>query len=678
MYQGLDKNGGGIVGSKESSQAISIEFNDICDTTSSEEILICQEVNDETNEIQKVFACAELNQFNGTLNWIKSYDEKFILNKTIGMSQMTSMLHDIDRNSVYERAIQFTINKFIEKYNRQPTVLDIGTGTGLLAMMCIRHGAQYVIGCEMFEALAEVAREVIEQNNYSDKILIVAAKSCDIEALPFSPDIIISELLDSSLLGEGVIFSHQDAILRFLDRSLSTNNNNCDNNNCDNNYDDNEDIETRIIPHSATVYGTLIESVMLNHMGSLSESLCFGEGLSIHRKINLDNNEESICKWSRMIPVHWKEQFENQETNILTDSIPLISVEFFHDQIQDTYQNKIQMTILKDGIVHGLLCWWNLNLVSPIFQENITYSTKPNVHKWQDHWQQVVIPFPGNGIECYQGDIFTINIFHDGLHIWSEIHSIERVNESNILPSLKKQKYDMNNNNNNENEINQRFPECSCGWHLLCSTDRLLALNDTNIMSKWILGMNDLSKKLLEDERVLSNKPTVIFDLSDGSTLSLMLSSQISKQSENILNQLILKIVSIERKQFSSLFYSQIIESNKNIIKDLLMVIDGDDWNDLWQPNESNTELYPDIFEDITIVNQPFVLAAISECFYYQLHANPMMSALSFLYSLRDIYEKNQNSIIKNNIITYPKRAHIMVAPFELLDLYVSHGEAGM
>lgn len=239
MYQGLDKSGGGVVGSMES-HIVSIEFNDICDTTSAEEILICQEQSEETGEIQKVFACAQLNQFNGTLNWIKSYDEKFILNRTIGMSQMTSMLHDTERNFVYENAIEITIKNFIKKYNRSPTVLDIGTGTGLLAMMCIRHGAEYVIGCEMFEAMADVAREVIEQNNYSDKILVVSAKSCDIESLPFSPDIIISELLDSSLLGEGVLFSHQDAIARFLDRSIcSTDNNDNDDNDNDNNNENN-------------------------------------------------------------------------------------------------------------------------------------------------------------------------------------------------------------------------------------------------------------------------------------------------------------------------------------------------------------------------------------------------------------------------------------------------------
>ena len=70
-------------------------------------------------------------------------------------------------------------------------------------MLAVKHGAGYVIACEMFEAMAEVAREVIAANGLSDQILVVTAKSSEIDSLPFAPDILISELLDSALLGEG-------------------------------------------------------------------------------------------------------------------------------------------------------------------------------------------------------------------------------------------------------------------------------------------------------------------------------------------------------------------------------------------------------------------------------------------------------------------------------------------
>ena len=72
-------------------------------------------------------------------------------------------------------------------------------------MLAVKHGASYVVACEMFEAMAEVATEVVTVNGLSDQVAVVAAKSSDIDGLPFQPDILVSELLDSALLGEGIV-----------------------------------------------------------------------------------------------------------------------------------------------------------------------------------------------------------------------------------------------------------------------------------------------------------------------------------------------------------------------------------------------------------------------------------------------------------------------------------------
>ena len=80
------------------------------------------------------------------------------------------MLHDEFRNNIYEEAIRIMISSFIAEHKRAPVVLDIGTGTGLLAMMCARHGADFVFAVEQFEALAKVASNVIARNNMDDKV----------------------------------------------------------------------------------------------------------------------------------------------------------------------------------------------------------------------------------------------------------------------------------------------------------------------------------------------------------------------------------------------------------------------------------------------------------------------------------------------------------------------------
>lgn len=43
-------------------------------------------------------------------------------------------------------------------------VLDIGCGTGLLSMLAVRAGASEVYGCELYEPLAQIAREVTALN----------------------------------------------------------------------------------------------------------------------------------------------------------------------------------------------------------------------------------------------------------------------------------------------------------------------------------------------------------------------------------------------------------------------------------------------------------------------------------------------------------------------------------
>jgi hypothetical protein len=117
------------VGSSASA-SFSADFSDVCDVSSAEEILVCVE-EDEIGEPRKVFVTASLDICNGSVCWNKNYDEEKVMRRTIGMSQMTSMLHDVDRNGVYERSISVCIREFIKRCGRAPTVLDIGTGTGI-------------------------------------------------------------------------------------------------------------------------------------------------------------------------------------------------------------------------------------------------------------------------------------------------------------------------------------------------------------------------------------------------------------------------------------------------------------------------------------------------------------------------------------------------------------------
>ena len=215
MYQGFGKGDGGIVGGTNDDETA--DFADICESASAEESLMCRGTND-LGEEANFMVSARLNPQDGSVMWVREESESAIMQRTVGMSQMTSMLHDKDRNDVYERALQLSIHNFQKVHGRDPIVLDIGTGTGLLAMFAARHGAEFVLGCEMFDTMASIAESVIETNNLSGLINVISAKSTSIDSLsPVRPDILVSELLDSALLGESCMYSHADAIQRFMD-----------------------------------------------------------------------------------------------------------------------------------------------------------------------------------------------------------------------------------------------------------------------------------------------------------------------------------------------------------------------------------------------------------------------------------------------------------------------------
>jgi type III protein arginine methyltransferase len=117
-----------------------------------------------------------------------------------------SMLRDSLRNRAYSDAIAA----------RAPgrNVLDIGTGSGLLAMMAARAGARHVYACELDQRLAETARDIVAANDLADRITILPLHSAKLDRnrdLAGGVDLVISEIFSDDLLGEGVLPSLEDA-----------------------------------------------------------------------------------------------------------------------------------------------------------------------------------------------------------------------------------------------------------------------------------------------------------------------------------------------------------------------------------------------------------------------------------------------------------------------------------
>jgi predicted RNA methylase len=117
------------------------------------------------------------------------------------------MLNDEARTSAYQHAIR-------EQVTENDIVLDIGTGTGILAATAAMAGAKHVYAIEQ-TPLADIAQQVFEQNGLADKITVIKGNSRTI-SLPEKATVLVSELIGNDPLAEGLLSTTEDAISRLM------------------------------------------------------------------------------------------------------------------------------------------------------------------------------------------------------------------------------------------------------------------------------------------------------------------------------------------------------------------------------------------------------------------------------------------------------------------------------
>lgn len=253
------------------------------------------------------------------------------------------MLADKVRNDAFQEAI-------VAAVTANDVVLDIGTGTGLLAMMAARAGARHVVACEMLPELAALAQLVVDANGYGGLVSVIAKPSTKLIVgvdMPERATILVSETFDSLLIGEGAIdwFAHARVHLLTPDAKL--------------------------IPESGTIRGQLASMPRLKRMHPLDS--INGFDLAPFARQGLEK---------QFYPV----KPETEEWTALSAPFDVIRLDF-RDRIATRQTWSLPVTATAEGLLDALILWFDLQL------DNVVRLTSGPGGRKASHWDPVVFLF---------------------------------------------------------------------------------------------------------------------------------------------------------------------------------------------------------------------------------------------------------------------------------------------
>ncbi len=233
------------------------------------------------------------------------------------------MVGDEVRMGSYARALQRVVKP-------GSVVLDVGTGTGIFAVLASRLGARKVYAVEPGNVI-EVARAIAAANGCSGRIEFIQASSAEV-TLPERADVIISDLRGVLPLFQRHITDIADARRRLLANG------------------------GQLIPRTDVLWAAVVESPDL--YGSITrvwEGNDYGLDMEAARRIAVNSWCKTYAKPQQLLvePQQWGTLDYRAVEN------PRIDAE-------------LEWAVTRGGIAHGFVLWFDTVLV-----EGVTFSNSP-------------------------------------------------------------------------------------------------------------------------------------------------------------------------------------------------------------------------------------------------------------------------------------------------------------
>ena len=247
------------------------------------------------------------------------------------------MLNDHERNEAFYSAIKTLVRP-------GDFVLDIGAGTGLLGMMAARAGAGKVVCCEKVEKLAAVAEDIVRANGLAHVVKVVHKYSCELTVGPTRcyvagagmydapgrdmsgrAHVLVSEIVDCGLLGEGVIPTLVHARRELLAPAA------------------------RIIPCAARVFATAIE--------------CFPQPAPLSRPMTATFQGFDLSALDQFrAPTYEQMRLAELDHRPLTTVCQVLDFDFYSPNLALPRGAWQRWAIAASGTVHAVAFWFELDM----------------------------------------------------------------------------------------------------------------------------------------------------------------------------------------------------------------------------------------------------------------------------------------------------------------------------
>lgn len=261
------------------------------------------------------------------------------------------MLNDKRRNDAYYDAIKDSTNRF------KDTILDIGTGTGILAMFSSEFTATAVTAIEASEIMAWIAECVTQGNDRHDIVIInKMSTTMNYRDIGGKRSLVVTEMFDAGLFGEHVLQTLSHAWEYFTIPS------------------------TRFIPNKAEFFVIAARCDHLNRryqLSTVAKKALNIENMHVHIKADEDSYD---CE-----DVHLLKQLK-----YVSESKSLLEVDFndyrdIQEKLKSTDPYEVQFTATEDDEINVVIGYFNLYLT-----KDITLTTDPRAEDRANAWQQAV------------------------------------------------------------------------------------------------------------------------------------------------------------------------------------------------------------------------------------------------------------------------------------------------